>query len=78
MLKWLGAAAVLVVVAALIASLVYNSVQGDDAPTPTVAVTELATTPSTAATTSSTSSTSSTTSTSTSSTTIVATSTSGP
>ena len=77
-LKWLGAAAVLVVVVALIAALVYNNVQGDDAPSPTVAVTEPATTPGTTPATSSTSSTSSTTSTSTSSTTIVATSTSGP
>jgi PPM family protein phosphatase len=77
-LKWLGAAAVLVVVAALIAALVYNNVQGDEAPTPTIAVTEPATTPSTAAATSTTSSTSSTTSTSTSSTSVVATSTSGP
>ena len=77
-LKWLGAAAVLVVVAAMIAALVYNNVQGDDAPAPTIAVTEPATTPDTAPATTSTSSTSSTTSTSTSSTTIVATSTSGP
>ncbi len=73
----LGSAAVLVLLAALIGALVYNSVHDDQAPTPTtVAVTEPETTPDTAPATSSTSSTSSTTSTST--TTIVGTSTSGP
>jgi hypothetical protein len=47
-LKWLGAAAGLVIVAALIAALVYNNVHDDPAPTTTtVAVTEPATTPDT-------------------------------
>lgn len=80
-LKLLGAAAVLVVVGAMIAALVYNRVQGDDAPSPTVAVTEPATTPDTAPATSSTNSTTSTstsTSISISTSTIVTTSTSGP
>ena len=72
-LKWLGVATGLVVVAALVAALIYNSVHDDPAPTPTtVAVTEPATTPETApATTTSTIATSPTT-------TIVGTSTSGP
>ena len=47
-LKMLGAATVVVIVAALIAALIYNSVH-DDAPAPTVPVTEPSTTPDTAA-----------------------------
>ena len=75
-LKFLGAAAVLVVIAALVAALVYNVVHDDPAPVPTVVVTVPATTPETAPATSSTSSTSSTTSTTT--TPIVGTSTTAP
>jgi serine/threonine protein phosphatase PrpC len=80
-LKWLGGAAALVIVLALIAALVYNGVHDDPAPTPsTVAVTEPeATEPaSSTSSTSTTSSTSSTTSTSSPTTTDVGTSTSGP
>lgn len=81
-LKWLGGAAALVIVASLIAVVVYNTVHDDEAPSPsTTVVTEPATVPETApatSTTSSTSSTSSTTSTSSPDTTSAATSTSGP
>jgi hypothetical protein len=64
-LKWLGGAAGLVIVLALIAALVYNTVHDDEAPAPsTTVVTEPATAPETAPATSTTSSTSSTTSTS--------------
>ena len=74
-LKWLAAAAGLVIVAALIAALVYNNVHDDGSPTPTtVAVTEPATTPATTPATISTTSTAPASPT----TTIVSTSTSGP
>jgi PPM family protein phosphatase len=76
-LKLIAAAVLLTVVITLIAVVVHNS--GDDSPTtPTVVVTEPATTPATSPETSSTSSTSSTTSTSSPTTTSAGTSTSGP